>query len=205
MIELPAGFRCATFDDADAMAELVNFAGEGLPAYLWGRMAETGESAWDVGRERARRETGGFSYRNTIVREADGRVVACLIGYPLADAPEPVDYGALPAMFVPLQELEDLACGTWYVNVLATRPDHRGRGFGRALLDIAARRAQDTRRHGLSLIVADSNAGARRLYEREGYRELARRPMIKEGFEHPGAAWVLMTRPVPQPRNRIDA
>lgn len=205
MLELPAGFRFATVDDADAMVELVNFAGEGLPVYLWGRMAEPGESAWDVGRARARREEGGFSWRNTVVRELDGRVAACLIGYPLADSPEPVDYAELPPMFVPLQELEDLAPGTWYVNVLATFPDHRGRGFGRSLLNIAVRLAQNTRRHGLSIIVADSNAGARRLYEREGYREHARRPMVKEGFEHPGTEWILMTRPAPKRSDRIDA
>lgn len=204
MIGLPSGFRRASVDDAHAMAELVNFAGEGLPLYLWSRMAGAGESAWDVGRARARREAGGFSYRNTIVREVDGRVAACLIGYPLADSPEPVDYAELPAMFVPLQELEDIASGTWYVNVLATCPEHRGRGFGRALLDIAERLERDTQRHGSSLIVADSNAGARRLYEREGYHELARRPMIKEDFEHPGSAWVLMTRPAPKPHPRPE-
>ncbi len=205
MIELPMGFRRATVHDVDAMVELVNFAGEGMPVYVWERLAEPGESAWDVGRERARREAGGFSYRNTIVREVDGEVVACLIGYPLADIPEPVDYAELSAMFVPLQELEDLAPGTWYVNVLATSPACRGRGYGRALLDIAVRLAQDTRRHGLSLIVADSNAGARRLYESAGYREMARRPMIKEGFEHPGTAWVLMTRPAPASGLRGDS
>jgi len=39
MIELPPGFRRASVDDAHAMAELVNFAGEGLPVHLWSRMA----------------------------------------------------------------------------------------------------------------------------------------------------------------------
>jgi hypothetical protein len=36
----------------------------------------------------------------------------------------------MPAMFVPLQELENLAPGTWYVNVLAAYPEHRSQGHG---------------------------------------------------------------------------
>ena len=120
MIRLEAPFRHATPQDAAALAELVNLAGEGLPLYLWGQMAEPGESPWEVGRGRALREAGSFSYRNAVVAEADGRVVAGLVGYPLPDAPEPIDYDRMPALFVPLQELENLAPRTWYVNVLAT-------------------------------------------------------------------------------------
>ena len=41
MIEPP--FRRATPDDATALAELIDFAGEGLPTYLWAKMAEPGE------------------------------------------------------------------------------------------------------------------------------------------------------------------
>ena len=90
-------------------------------------MAEPGESAWDVGRRRAMRETGSFSYRNATVAEVDGRVIAGLIGYPLPDRPEPIDDDQMPPMFVPLQELENLAPGTWYVNVLATCPNTAAR------------------------------------------------------------------------------
>jgi hypothetical protein len=41
-------FRPATSDDAIVLAELVNYAGEGMPLYLWGQLAEPGEAAWDV-------------------------------------------------------------------------------------------------------------------------------------------------------------
>ncbi|HEX6094114.1 MAG TPA: hypothetical protein VFZ07_12215, partial [Dongiaceae bacterium] len=57
-------FRPAVIEDAPILAELVNYAGEGLPLYLWGKMAAAGESAWDVGRRRAARDEGSFSYRN---------------------------------------------------------------------------------------------------------------------------------------------
>ena len=116
--------RPATPDDAPHLARLVNIAGEGLPYYLWTKMARTGEDPWQVGRERARREQASFSYRNAQIVEAGHRVVGTLIGYPLPDTPEPID-PAMPAMFVPLQELENIACGTWYVNVLAVFDEHR--------------------------------------------------------------------------------
>ena len=194
MIELKDPFRPATPDDAAALAELINFAGEGLPLYLWGKMAEPGESAWDVGRRRARREAGGFSYRNAVVVEVDGRVIASLVGYPLPDEPEPIDEASMPAMFVPMQELENLAPGTWYVNVLASYPEFRGQGYGTRLLEIAERLAMEAGKAGLSIIVADANAGARRLYERSGYREIATRLMVKEGWESPGKSWVLLVK-----------
>lgn len=100
----------------------------------------------------------------------------------------------VPAMFVPLQELEDLAPGTWYVNVLATLDGHRGKGFGQALLQVAEALARESGCSGLSLIVADSNAGARRLYCREGYEEIEVRPMVKDDWDGKGENWVLMRR-----------
>jgi len=187
-------FRHATPDDAAALAELVNIAGEGLPFYIWRGMAEPEEDPWLVGRRRAARESGGFSYRNAIVLEEGAKVVACLIGYRLSDSPEPIDYTSMPPMFVPLQELENLAPATWYVNVLACYPEHRGRGHGTRLLEVAERLARDTKCSGLSIIVSDANEGARRLYERQGYRPRARRQMVKEDWENPGRDWVLLVK-----------
>ena len=195
MIDLQPPYRQATPDDARPMTELINFAGEGMPVYLWTRIAEGGESPWEIGRQRARRETGSFSYLNTVVRQDGDDVVAALIGYPLADTPDPVDYDEMPKMFVPLQELEDLAAGTWYVNVLASYPESRGKGYGTELLEIAEQLAKDTGRTGMSIIVSEANDGARRLYERCGYTETARRPMVKDDWENRGENWILLEKP----------
>ncbi|MGI9385878.1 MAG: hypothetical protein ACR2OX_00465 [Methyloligellaceae bacterium] len=62
--------RPGQITDAPLLAELVNYAGEGLPHYLWSEMTEPGERAWDVGRRRARREDGGFSYLNATMIES---------------------------------------------------------------------------------------------------------------------------------------
>ncbi|MEX0731757.1 MAG: GNAT family N-acetyltransferase [Aquisalimonadaceae bacterium] len=194
MIELQPPFRRARPGDALALAELVNMAGEGLPLYLWTGMAGAGKSPWDVGLDRARRETGAFSYRNAIAREEGGEIAACLIGYPLEDDPPPIDYSEIPPMFVPMQQLEDMAPGTWYLNVLATYPDYRGKGFGRELMAVAEAIASDLGKRGLSIIVADANTGARRLYEEQGYSERARRPIVKEAWQTRGSSWVLLVK-----------
>lgn len=186
-------YRQATPADAGALAELINFAGEGLPLYLWERMAEPGESAWDVGRRRARRETGAFSYRNAVVAERAGRVVGGLVTYRVADEPETID-AETPGIFVPLIELENRVPGSWYVNVLAVYPLHRGRGLGGQLLEIAAEQARENDSRGESIIVSDANTGARRLYERVGYRTIDQRPMVKDDWENPGENWVLLVK-----------
>lgn len=195
MIHLKPPFRRATKEDDAALAELVNYAGEGMPLYLWTRSAGPDGDPWAVGRERAKRESGAFSYRNAVVIEADGKAAACLIGYPLPEEPEPISED-MPAMFVPLQELENLAPGTWYVNVLAAMPGQRGRGHGAALLALAEEIAREQGCSGLSIIVSDANIGARRLYERTGYREAATRPMIKNGWHNDGENWVLLVKGV---------
>jgi hypothetical protein len=87
--------------------------------------------AWSIGRERAARDVGSFSYRNAKILDRNGLPVAALIGYGIPNAPDPVP-ADIPAMFVPLQELENLAPATWYVNVLAVLPEFRGTSSGQA-------------------------------------------------------------------------
>jgi ribosomal protein S18 acetylase RimI-like enzyme len=186
-------FRPARTDDAAVLAELVNYAGEGLPLYLWGKLASAGETAWDVGRLRAARETGSFSYRNATIVEWAGHVAGSLIGYVIPEVVDPVP-ADMPAMFVPMQELENLAPGTWYVNVLAVLPGYRNRGLGTEMLRLADNMGREKGCRGMSVIVSSANVGARRLYERMGYAETAKRPMVKEGWINDGTEWVLLTK-----------
>ena len=52
-----------------------------------------------------------------------------------------------------------------FINQLYVDPDHQGRGVGAALLD----RAKRQRPLGLQLWTFQSNANARRFYERHGF------------------------------------
>ena len=142
--------------DAPSLVDFVLMAGEGLPDLAWAGMAEDGESPRDVGLRRAAREEGSFSWRNATLFERDGRVVGGMVGFPLPEAPVEIaeDY---PAAFRSLQELENLACGSWYVNILGVYEDLRGQGIGGAMLKRAGEIAAVTGARGTSIIAFSAN------------------------------------------------
>ncbi|MDS1137327.1 GNAT family N-acetyltransferase [Nitratireductor indicus] len=190
MIELQAPFRPARQSDIWQLAELVNFAGEGLPLHIWRGMAKPDQDPWEVGRSRqAEKVSGGQIY---VADFGDG-AVAALTGYPIGAQAEPIG-DDFPPLFRPLQELENLALNSWYVNVLACYPEHRGRGLGSRLLQLAEDIAQDGALASMSVIVADDNVSARRLYERTGYREIASLPCVREDWDTETENWVLLTK-----------
>jgi ribosomal protein S18 acetylase RimI-like enzyme len=188
--------RAARKEDARELAQLIDIAGEGFGTYLWTQAAGPGESALDVGMRRAQREEGGFSYRNATIAEIEGKTAGLLLGYRLADPYETGDLEALPALVRPLVELESIAPASWYVNALAAFPEYRNRGLGSRLLAEAERIARAASAPSLSLIVADANEGAKRLYLRSGFAEAGRRPLVPfPGLAHRGD-WVLLTNPI---------
>lgn len=186
-------FRPAAKADAPLLAELVNYAGHGMPLYLWGKLAKSGEDPWEIGRARAARKEGAFSWRNATVIEHDGACAGCLIGYAIPENPGPVP-ADMPAMFVPMQELENLAPATWYINVLAVLPRFRKLGLGGKLIALAEETALAQGLRGCSLIVAGDNLGAWRLYERNGFQARATRKVVKEDWQTDTENWVLLVK-----------
>ncbi|MCU0854029.1 MAG: GNAT family N-acetyltransferase [Rhodobacteraceae bacterium] len=193
MIPLAPPFRRATAADAPALADLVNFAGHGLPLHFWTLAAAPGQDPWDLGR--ARQAAKAADGQIIVIDEGAGPVAA-LTGYAIGPAPDLPD-ATTPALFRPLLELEALAPSSWYVNVLAAFPAHRGRGLGGHLLGLAERIAAADGLSRMSVVVADDNPGAARLYARHGYAETARRPCVRDGWETATREWILMTKDLP--------
>lgn len=185
--------RAATPDDAPHLVRFFRWGGEGLCDLFWADMALPGQSIDEVGIARARREEGDFSYRNAHVVEEDGVVVAGIAAYRQPSDPVPIGPD-FPAAFAPLQELENLAAGHWYVFFIAAMPEARGRGYGTALLRHAEEQALALGCPGLAIIVSASNPGAARLYDRMGFRETARRRLDIPGWEKSGTDAVLMLK-----------
>lgn len=185
--------RDARPSDADHLVRFINMAADNLPLHFWKKSAAPGVDPIAYGRERAARDAGSFSYRNAWLAEVEGQVAACLLGYPTADAPEPIDPGT-PAIFVPLLELEALAPGSWYLNVLATYPQFRGRGLGSALLAKAEAVTRSAGRSSISLIAEDTHQDALRLYRAKGFTEIARRPVVKDDWPVEAREWILFLK-----------
>ena len=186
--------RPARRADAAHLAILVDMAAEGLASYMWREIAGEGESPAEIGRNRALREEGGFSYRNTWIAEADGEPAGALVGYPIPDdgghrldVPEPVRA---------LVELEQNVPGYWYVNVLAVYAEFRRLGVGKALLDHADLLGREAGAPGMAIIVASGNDRARRLYDRQGYRFVDQRKATEFPGGRRGDDWLLLTKPV---------
>ena len=180
--------RPARKTDARYMAALVNYAGEGMPYYFWEKSANGGDP-WAIGEQRAMRENGSFSYRNALIAERGHQVLGMILYYPIADIASAEDYAQMSPILVPLQELEDMAVSTTYVNVLAVYPNHRSKGIGSRLLAYAAKTCGK-----MSIIVSDANIGAWQLYERHGFVVKAQRPIVKEDWDGDGENYVLLTK-----------
>lgn len=172
--------RAATPRDARTLAKLIDIAGEGIPNWLWGQMAGDGQTPLDAGEARARRDSGGFSWKNAIVAEHDAEVAAMMLGYPIAEPTDEDRAGVrgLPEPVRPFVELEHQSAGTFYVNALAALPGRRGRGLGSALLCAAQDKARASGIGRMSIQVFDQNTGAVRLYERLGYTATDSRPVL---------------------------
>lgn len=189
--------RPAEKRDAAAITILADIAGYGLPCWLWSNSPERrpNESVMAFGRRRVLRDEGAFSYRNAHVAECNGDFAGLLLGYRQPDEAPGTIPNDMPPLLRPLLELEALASGTWYVNILAVFDEFRGRNIGRTLLDKAVELAAETTARGLSVIVESDNVGAMRLYQRAGYRKIATRPFVPFPGCAPAESWILLVKP----------
>ena len=188
MLRLEPPFRSAVEADGPVLAALINEASHGLSLYAWGRMAGPTGDPWSFGAEiQSERARDGIW---TVADEGAGAIAGLQV-WPRGSGGPAHD---LRTLFGPVVELRALANDALYVNVVATLPAARGRGLGTRLMRIAEDIARAGSYPRLSLVVADDNDAARRLYDRLGYRERAARPMAKEGWDGPGATWTLLVR-----------
>jgi hypothetical protein len=87
VIKLEPRLRVASEADASELAELVNFAGEGLPLYIWEGLAKDGQGPREIGR--ARQIEKAREGQIVVVGFGDG-AVASLTGYPIGNKPKPI-------------------------------------------------------------------------------------------------------------------
>jgi ribosomal protein S18 acetylase RimI-like enzyme len=196
--------RPARKADAASLAVLIDMAGEGMASWVWSGMAGGHQSAFEVGRMRAGREEGDFSYRNAFVltarqeaaQERAEEIAGMVLGYRLDDPYVLPDLAGMAAPFRPLVELEAEAPGAWYLNAIAVFSDFRGKRFGAALMEKAEDIARQSGATEIALIWAEENGLAAGLYQRLGYGERARRPIVAFPGARISGDWVLLAKPL---------
>ena len=174
--------RPAEKSECRMIAALYSISSDGVADYIWTRLL-------DVGQRRYEREDSVFSYRNCTIVEVAGGIAGMLVAFPLHSDGDAVE---TDPVLVPYSRLEE--DNSYYICGMAVFPEHRGRGIGHRLLDLAEKHARAKGFAKLSLIVFEQNEGAKRLYDRTGYREKARQPVVPHPLIHYTGDAVLMVK-----------
>jgi ribosomal protein S18 acetylase RimI-like enzyme len=188
--------RQATRADCPAIAELALMAGEGIPAYFWEASRKSGQTLLEVGALNAASDTENFSWRHASLGVLDNAIAGMLLAYRLPSADTTDDLAEYPAFIRPLIELEGCVPESFYINMLATYPEFRGRSVGTRLMEQVDRMAREADCTLSSLEVFDENTGALRLYERLGYEVVEQRAVIPHACHPYTGSILLLTRPV---------
>lgn len=168
--------RAAKVMDAEPLAQLIDLAGEGIPNWLWSQACREDQTPLEIGTERAKRTSGGFSYTNALVVTEGDKPIGMVLSYAITEAPEE-DPDDLPAPIAPFVALEKHSVGTWYINALAVFPDAQNQGLGSQLLSAAEDLAKANGYAEMSIQVYGQNTGAVRLYEKLGFVFAASAPV----------------------------
>ena len=190
-------FRQARESDAVDLACLIDSASRGLALWLWSTLRAPGQSTIEVGRHRIRTLTASpLHYAAFTAAEIDGAIAGALTGRLIPSPHERGDSADLPDVFAPLLELEAVAAGSWYLNVLAVYPEFRGQGLGSVLLGKAEEIARLAHAPQISLIVEEANPGALKLYLQHGFGEWARRLYIPFPGSMDEGDWILLRKDI---------
>ncbi len=192
MVDVDVAFRPATKGDCRDIAALYRISSDGVADYIWTKLAGPDEDILDVGQRRYEQEDSVFSYRNCTIVESAGQIAGMLVAFPMHVDPQ-AEAEADPVLR-PYSELEE--DNSYYICGMALLPVFRGQGIGTKLLDLAETQARERGFGKTSLIVFEQNVGAKRLYDRFGYREIARRAVRPHPLIHMTGDALLMVKTI---------
>jgi ribosomal protein S18 acetylase RimI-like enzyme len=161
-------FRAALPADAYALAELSIMAGDGMYEFLLEEMAPREMLAGLIARS-MKQDAGGFSWRHCFVADDKG-VVGMINAFPAAwlrDEERDILPQDRVQILDPIDQAQDWE--SFLVNSVAVRPQHRRRGIGTRLLEMAIERGLGGSFARLTANVWADNVAARNLFERQGF------------------------------------
>lgn len=199
IIHVTTTFRAATINDCYSIAQLFRIASDGVSDYIWSTLAPEypGLALLEIGAKRYANEESLFSYKHCVIAEQKAEPIGMMLTFPtpeIVDLTEPEETDLSEPDVLAPYSLE--APATWYICALALFPEFRRQGIGTQFLSIAHQQAAERGFSELSLLCFEQNAGALKLYQRNGFQEIDRRAVVPHPLIHRIGDILLMTAPV---------
>jgi len=187
-------YRTGTKDDCPRLAELVNIASDGVVEFLFHDLID-GVSPIQMVAHNLDKDTGYYTYKNTIVAEEGCDVVGVSFYYPAHYHEISDDMRS----FLPADRLEHLKHilsgrveNSLYIDTLCVDETYRGNGVGGELISLTKQKAVEQGFNSLNLIALADNTDAHRLYFRCGFEIVSGVEMEPhELIPHEGGAYLM--------------
>ena len=188
-------FRKARQDDSTDLTLCMDAAARGLSAWGWSNFSNKGQSAFEFGRERIRTdESSKLYFKNWVVCELNNNLIGAFLGFSVDDPYPEIDFDNLPKYFHPIIELERCASGSWLLQAISILPEFRGKGYAIHILREVEADAKQSGVKQIALQVESENEVAFGFYQRNGYREIERRPSIPFPGSKDSGDYILMCK-----------
>ena len=188
-------FRKARQADSTDLTLCMDAAARGLSAWGWSNFSQKGQSAFEFGRERIRTdESSKLYFKNWVVCELNNNLIGAFLGFTVDDPYPEIDFDNLPKYFHPIIELERCASGSWLLQAISILPEFRGKGYAIHILREVEADAKQSGVKQIALQVESENEVAFGFYQRNGYREIERRPSIPFPGSKDSGDYILMCK-----------
>ena len=188
-------FRKARQDDSTDLTLCMDAAARGLSAWGWSNFSNKGQSAFEFGRERIRTdESSKLYFKNWVVCELNNSLIGAFLGFRVDDPYPEINFDNSPKYFYPIIELERCASGSWLLQAISILPEFRGKGYAIHILREVEADAKQSGVKQIALQVESENEVAFGFYQRNGYREIERRPSIPFPGSKDSGDYILMCK-----------
>jgi len=187
-------YRTGRAEDCLKLAEFIYIASDGVVEFLF-RDLIPGRSPQQIVAHNIDKDTGHYTYKNTVVAEDGRNVVGVSFFYPSR-------YHLISKemrQFFPEDRLEHLKHvlsgrveNSLYLDTLCVDEKFRGNGIGAKLISMTKKKAAEEGYNALSLIALADNTNAHRLYYRCGFEIASHVEMAAhELIPHEGGAYLM--------------
>jgi ribosomal protein S18 acetylase RimI-like enzyme len=193
MLDLKKGketsmIRFATKEDGPAIASLVLVILKDMELPLLNEVSET--TILSILSHAVANPDYRYGYRRGLVYEEGGEVAGIAFGYP-AEAEPTIDEPLKQSLKthglsedLKLFDDEETLPNEWYLDTISVDEKYRGLGIGSKLLDELPKLAHKSGKEIIGLNVDAINTGARKLYERKGFKEVTKMTLSGHVYSH---------------------